>query len=203
MTTVPGRRDCSPAPLLADGTAGPLPAYAIALLEPDEWRALRDLRLAALQDAPGEFLARYDVELTYREDHYRLELSRDDWIACRTPEGTGLAILRIDEVPDAEGPGIGRRHLGHMWVRPEYRGTGMGREMVNAALRHLAGDPRCEFAYLYVFTANERARKLYDGLGFEPVGEPEPLPDDSGRYEQLMRIRLGDGAAAVRRGQAR
>jgi ribosomal protein S18 acetylase RimI-like enzyme len=188
---------------LADSTAGPLPAHAITLLEPNEWRVLRDLRLAALKDAPGEFLARYDVERTYREDHYRLELSRDEWIACLTPDGTGLAILRIDEVPDAEGPGIGRRHIGHMWVRPEYRRTGMGRKMVNAALQHLAGDSRYEYAYLYVFTGNERARKLYDGLGLEPVGEPEPLPDSSGRYEQLMRIRLADGAATVRPGQAR
>jgi ribosomal protein S18 acetylase RimI-like enzyme len=203
MSVVIERPGSATAPLAADDESGPPPADPITLLKPDDWKVLRDLRRAALEDSPGEFLARYDDEKTYDEDQYRFDLSHDEWFAWRTADGSGIAIFRIDEVPDAEAPGVGRRHLGYMWVRPEYRGTGLGRKMVNAAVRHLAGDSRHEYVYLYVFTGNERARTLYDGLGFEPVGEPEPLLDGSGRSEQLMRFRLADGAAAVRRGKAR
>jgi ribosomal protein S18 acetylase RimI-like enzyme len=66
-----------------------------------------------------------------------------------------------------------------------------------AALRRLADDDaRHVYAYLYVFTGNDRARRLYDGLGFEPVDEPELVPDGSGRREQLMRFRLADVAVS-------
>jgi RimJ/RimL family protein N-acetyltransferase len=203
MTTVTEQPGSASAPLAADSAAGPPSANAIMLLKPDEWKVLRDLRLNALADSPGQFMASLEIEGEYQEARWRDELIRDEWFAYRLAGGTEVAILRIDEVPDAEAPGIGRRHLGYMWVRPEYRGSGVGRKMVIAALYHLADDPRYEYAYLYVFTGNERARKLYDGLGFRPVGEPEPLPDDSGRREQLMRFRLADGAAAARRRQAR
>jgi ribosomal protein S18 acetylase RimI-like enzyme len=197
MSMVIERPGSAPAPLVPDGAACLPPANAIMRLKPDEWGVLRDLRLAALKDAPGEFLARFDVEVAYGEDHYRVELSRHEWFACRTAGGTGVAILRIDEVPDAEGPGVGRRHLGYMWVSPEYRRCGVGRKMVIAALRRLADDDaRHVYAYLYVFTGNDRARRLYDGLGFEPVDEPELVPDGSGRREQLMRFRLADVAVS-------
>ena len=62
--------------------------------------------------------------------------------------------------------------------------------MVMTALDHLAGIARCEYAYLYVFTGNESARRLYEDLGFYDVGLPELLPDNSGRYEQLMQLPL-------------
>lgn len=195
MRTVTGQPGCAPATLSADGAAGPTPANAIMLLKPDEWKILRGLRLAALKDSPDEFLARYDVEKTYEETRWRDELIGDEWFVCRMADGTDVAILRIDEVPDVEVPDIGRRHLGYMWVSPDYRGCGLGRKLVIAALHHLADDPVRKYAYLYVLTGNVRARRLYEDLGFRRIGPPALLPDGSGRYEQLMRVRLAEGAA--------
>jgi ribosomal protein S18 acetylase RimI-like enzyme len=189
MRTVTGHPGSVPATLSADDAAGPPPANTIMPLKPDEWKTLKGLRLAALKDSPDQFLARYDVEKTYEEARWRDELIRDEWFVCRMADGTEVAILRIDEVPD-----VGRRHLGYMWVSPDYRGCGLGRKLVIAALHHLADDPVRKYAYLYVLTGNVRARGLYEDLGFRSIGPPALLPDGSGRYEQLMQVRLAEGA---------
>jgi ribosomal protein S18 acetylase RimI-like enzyme len=192
MRTGTGQPGSAPAPLSADSVACPFPARAILPLKPDEWEVLKSLRLAALKDSPNEFFARYDVEKDYEEARWRDELIGNEWFVCRMSDGAEVAILRIDEVPEA-----GRRHLGYMWVNPDYRRRGLGRMMVIAALRHLAENPRCKYAYLYVLTGNVQARRLYKSLGFRRIGRRALLPDGSGRYEQLMRVRLADGVAGA------
>ena len=50
-------------------------------------------------------------------------------------------------------------------VRPEFRGSGVGRALTRA-LMAWGRDERAETAYLQVGDANQRARQLYESLGF-------------------------------------
>jgi ribosomal protein S18 acetylase RimI-like enzyme len=193
MRTVIGQPGGAPARLSADGTASPAPGYEIALLKPDEWETLKSLRKKALEDSPGKLLLLLS-EAKYEEDQWRGELFRNEWFVCRTSDGAAVAIFRIDDVPD-----VARRHLGCMWVSPDHRNRGLGRKMVVAALQHLAQDTTQDYLYLYVFTGNKNARRLYESLDFLPVGPPELLDDGSGRSEQLMRIDLADTRADMSR----
>jgi ribosomal-protein-alanine N-acetyltransferase len=61
-------------------------------------------------------------------------------------------------------------HVNNVAVRPEHRGRGLGRALVEAALRHgrAVGVRR---ALLEVRRSNLAAQRLYLGLGFSQVGE--------------------------------
>ena len=50
-------------------------------------------------------------------------------------------------------------------VRPDYRGSGLGRALTIAGLEHLRGLGLSQ-AMLYVDAENTRAIRLYEGLGF-------------------------------------
>ena len=69
-------------------------------------------------------------------------------------------------------------------VDPHYQGQGIGRAMMQHALR-LCGEKGCYKVALSSNLARERAHAFYESLGFERHGysfrimPPPPLPDDS------------------------
>ena len=65
-------------------------------------------------------------------------------------------------------------------VRPEHRGRGLARALVEAVLEEAASLPDVRVVQLTVVETNGRARRLYEGCGFVPFGT-EP-----------MALRLGD-----------
>ncbi|MGH7098436.1 MAG: GNAT family N-acetyltransferase [Stellaceae bacterium] len=80
-------------------------------------------------------------------------------------------------------------HRGVLWgmyVRPEARGAGLGRRLVEAVLAHAR---QCvEIVELRVVIGNEEARRLYAGLGFVEYGIGKNAMKEDGRYwdEVLM-----------------
>ena len=76
-----------------------------------------------------------------------------------------------------------RAHKGLLWgmyVRPEGRGTGLSRRLVEAVLDHAR--TRVELIQLSVVADNRTARRLYVSLGFEPYGIEERALKVEGRY---------------------
>ena len=76
---------------------------------------------------------------------------------------------------DAE-PGVG--HLYAMWVAPDARGAGVGRELFDAVARW-ARAWGCERLVLRVTETNERARHFYAACGFAETGVRESLREGS------------------------
>jgi GNAT superfamily N-acetyltransferase len=72
-----------------------------------------------------------------------------------------------DDGPDAPGPGFGEVRA--IYARPDAVGTGVGRALMAYALAELdrAG---LRPVLLWVFTANDRARRFYEKAGFRPDG---------------------------------
>lgn len=68
------------------------------------------------------------------------------------------------------GPGSDGAHVGELGILVDhrYRGRGLGREMIVRALEQARA--RYEIVRLWVFSTNERAKRLYLSLGFLPSG---------------------------------
>jgi ribosomal protein S18 acetylase RimI-like enzyme len=77
-------------------------------------------------------------------------------------------------------------HLRFVAVRPGHWGGGVGRQLV-AALPGVLAAGGFAHGELEVYVDNPRAVKLYESLGWHPVGDAEPHPR-SGRVEQRYRL---------------
>lgn len=155
-------------------------------IEPSDWRAYRDLRLRALQEAPDAFGSTYTLERGRPDALWASRLSdavssdRDaPLFALDGDRICGLAWCKLD----AQDPATA--HLFQMWVAPESRGHGAGGVLLKAALdwaRHV-GARRVR---LGVTVGDSPATRLYARHGFVEVGEPEPLREGSPLMAQTL-----------------
>ena len=148
----------------------------------DDWQALRDIRLEALQDAPTAFGSTYERETERGEAHWRDRIARG---------GTFLAFVL--EVAATEPAGLiggyqedlATVELVSMYVRPRARGRGVGEALV-AAVIDWAGNRNAERVHLWMTETNAPARALYERCGFTLTGERQPLPSDPSLGEVAM-----------------
>jgi len=139
----------------------------------DAWQAMRDVRLAALRDAPQAFASTYEREVAFTEADWQRRIARGGSFLAYVPElGTAPAGM-------AGGfeAGPGTIELVSMWVRPQARGHGIGQALVQAVV----GWARARGAsrvHLWVTENNGHARLLYERCGFRPTAERQPLPSD-------------------------
>jgi GNAT superfamily N-acetyltransferase len=146
---------------------------------------LRDLRLAALLDAPGAFASSHERERSDPEDGWRRRVARQ---ACFIAEVDGLrAGLAIGKPSDDGLPG--RRDLISMWVHPHHRGHGVASALVDAVVEWAVRDGAREVA-LRVVDGNTAAAAAYRRAGFVPTGRRRPLPSnpDVGEEEWVLRV---------------
>jgi GNAT superfamily N-acetyltransferase len=152
-------------------------------VEADEWELLRDVRLAALREAPYAFGSTYAREAPFTEEQWRGRLSSRSvtfFAFAGQPaasEPAGLAGVYVED---------GMADLVSMWVRPAARGLGVGGALVTAA-GDWAKTHDHDALYLWVTETNPAARRLYQRCGFIPTGERQPLPSDPSLEEIRMR----------------
>jgi ribosomal protein S18 acetylase RimI-like enzyme len=155
----------------------------IRVLGPEDWRVWRELRLAALEDAPSAFgsrLADWQGEGD-REERWRARLGipgSHNVVAALNGEPVGMA----SGVPGAQD---GVVELISMWVDPGARGRGVGDHLIRAVERW-ALRLRAEVVQLAVAPGNEHAAALYRRNGFEDTGELGDLMPDGVRRERIM-----------------
>jgi GNAT superfamily N-acetyltransferase len=156
----------------------------------DEGRALRDVRLTALQESPSAFGSTFDAEAS-RAD---LEWTERAQRAAAGPDRvTFFAVLdgRIVGLvggyrPDARGSIV---ELVSMWTAPAARRTGVARELV-AAVVEWARATSATTVHLWVTRGNEPALRLYEATGFRLTGGSQPLPSDPAKDELAMVLDL-------------
>lgn len=94
-------------------------------------------------------------------------LGRKEFHAC---------LIRVDGEPAAAARRTtfdGASYLSSIGTRPRFRGLALGRLVSEAVLRDaIAAGSR--WTYLGVFAENVVARRMYEGLGFVPIGGPAP-----------------------------
>jgi len=147
----------------------------------DGWQDTRDIRLAALQDAPQAFASTYKREEAFAEADWRRWIGRGDTFLAYARE-LGAAPVGIVGGYEAEP---GTIELISMWVSPAARGRGIGQALVGAVVgrARAAGMSR---VHLWVTESNHSARLLYERCGFQPTGERQPLPSDAQVTEIAM-----------------
>jgi len=132
----------------------------------DDWPLWRELRLAALGEAPYAFsstLAEWqgagDTEERWRA---RLAMVRMNFVAYLDGKAAGM-------VSGTAADGGGTSELVSMWVAPFARGRGVGDSLVVAVLEWARAQRAARVA-LDVVEANERAMTLYRRHGFTDAG---------------------------------
>lgn len=153
---------------------------------PGDWEALRDVRLAALQDTPDAFGSTYAEQAKFTEE---------DWQRRIAGDSTFLAFLDGD---DSEPVGLsggyrdddGTYHLISMWVHSRGRGHGVGQALIDAVADWARAQSEAETLYLWVTEDNEHARRLYERCGFVPTGQRQPLPSNPALEEISMSRKL-------------
>ena len=133
---------------------------------PGDWELVRDVRLAALRDAPDAFASTYEREAAYTEEQWR------GWFSDRF----AMFLAHLEDRAEPAGlAGVFDRDDGaglvSMWVRPDARGRGVGEALMNAAAGW-AKDRGHDAMYLWVAEANERGPAAVRALRVHPDRRP-------------------------------
>jgi len=144
---------------------------------------LRDVRVAALKDAPREFGETLAEALT-RSDQAWSDLATSAHVAEIDGRCVGVAFA-FDDATDKE---TGR--LGGMWVAPAARGAGVGSRLVEAALAW-ATTERKQRVRLWV-NPGSPAEGLYLRANFARTGNQKPFPGDDTRSVIEMQLDLSE-----------
>jgi RimJ/RimL family protein N-acetyltransferase len=162
----------------------------IKLLVPDEWRVLRDMRLAALHDSPQAFLARYETEKEFAEPKWRAEFGRGEWaVGILDDDPAGIYPVGIVGCTREDGGLAHERYLEYIWVAREWRKQGVAFDMLTAVLANLR-ESGVRTAYLWVLDGNDDAVRLYKRVGFVSNNHRQPLAARPGRTEERMQFEL-------------
>jgi len=161
---------------------------------PDDWAALRHVRLAALAEAPYAFGSTLDREVDRPERHWRARIAAwPQFIAWADAEPVGIAA-GFAEPADDDSDQAGDRgswHLVSMWVSPQARGRGIADDLVAA----VSGYARADGAHrltLWVTDVNTRARAFYQRMGFRSTGRRQLVrPEEPDHWEQELALDLG------------
>ena len=147
----------------------------------EDWQALRDIRLAALRDAPDAFASTYAEQVVFTEADWRQRIARG---------GTFLAF--VPEADASEPAGLvggypqGRHGRADFHVRPA-PGAGPGcRRGAHRRRARLGPGEDATSVHLWVTETNKPARLLYERCGFSLTGERQPLPSDPAVGEVAM-----------------
>lgn len=156
----------------------------LRVLAPDDWPAWRELRLAALAEAPYAFGSRL---ADWQGDHDREQRWRD---RLGIP-GSYNVIAVLDGQPAGMASGVpaedsgGAAELISMWVSPTARGRGVADRLVQA-VEDWARQAGAGVLKLAVTEGNDSAIALYRRCGFADTGELGDLMPDGVRREHVM-----------------
>lgn len=154
----------------------------------NEWDLYRDARLRALKEAPNAFGSTYaqskllgDGEWQARLD--RVQPGRDLPLgAFSAKQVAGMCWTKIYAEEESA-------HLYQMWVAPSFRGSGIGRRLLDFSIGWVR-DLEIETLILGVTEGETPARSLYESVGFSPTGSKERLRPESDLYVQVMALNL-------------
>jgi RimJ/RimL family protein N-acetyltransferase len=138
-----------------------------ALIPPDA-EAFRALRLEALATAPEAFASSCAEESAHSVEWFRSRIPTDGpnaiFGAFHGSDLVGMAGFAVSDRAKS-------RHKGMMWgvfVRPDWRGRGLGKALVRRVIEHAA--EHVMVLQAAVVTTNDGARRVYHQLGFVPYG---------------------------------
>jgi ribosomal protein S18 acetylase RimI-like enzyme len=154
----------------------------IAVLTVDDWPRWRELRLAALAEAPDAFGSRLT---DWQGDGDREERWRDRLAIA----GSHNVLALLDGRPSGMASGVphasGVAELISMWVAPAARGQGVG-DLLIGEIARWEREAGASALRLAVVEGNTPAAALYHRNGFRETGELGDLLPDGIRHEHIL-----------------
>jgi len=145
--------------------------FRIIGAEPEDWEAVRAIRLRSLSEEPQAYAADYETEARYRPELWQERLA------------TAFSYLAFDDDHDLVGiaTGVwtrdGDTHVVGMYVAPEARGHGCAHQLLDA-IADLAIRRQGKRLLLEVAESNVRAARCYRSYGFVETGRRRLMDRD-------------------------
>jgi GNAT superfamily N-acetyltransferase len=162
----------------------------ITRLVPEQWAIYRQVRLAALTDAPYAFGSTLERERAFDDDRWQQRIRRAaTFLALREGRPVGTATGVLDD-PQDEFHVPGAWQLVAMWVTASARGIGAADLLVQAVADHARAEGASALV-LWVTDVNDRARAFYRRMGFASTGARQPVrPSEPDHWEEQMARQL-------------
>jgi len=149
----------------------------------EDWRRLRDLRLASLRESPSAFGGNYDDEKLLDESAWRAKFEKLRFLVACVNE-IDAAIMSVENLDGDFGATC---WVGGCWVDPQFRGLGLMRQLFFYVDQN-ADQNDWKIQGLGVWTDNEVAINAYLALGFLKAGEDIPSTRHPGKsYVRMIR----------------
>ncbi|WP_427914446.1 N-acetyltransferase family protein [Ramlibacter sp. MMS24-I3-19] len=164
----------------------------IRRLTPIDASIYQALRLAALKELPTAYGSSYDEEkdapMTVVEGILAHRPDRGTFGAFRASQLVGLVSVAREAQHNTAHKGL----VWGMYVRPDQRGQGLGRELLLKAIAHARSMPGLLQVNLAVGATNLPALRLYESVGFRAFGVEAGAMLVQGETvdEILMQLRL-------------
>jgi RimJ/RimL family protein N-acetyltransferase len=158
---------------------------------PEDWPALREIRLTALRSAPDAYSSTFSRESGFGDTVWRERATgvpgRQTFLAVADD---GRLVATATGLADPEEPADVRLLVG-MWIDPAHRGQGLV-DRLTAAVADWARRDGGRTLRLDVSVGNEVARGAYLRNGFRPTGDRAPMPGRPDVLEEAMTLSLDE-----------
>jgi RimJ/RimL family protein N-acetyltransferase len=162
-------------------------------LKPSDAERYARLRREMLEDAPWAFGATPDDDRGLDVANLKEMLARDNYAIFGSEDGqTGALVAACGIIRSTRIKQAHRAVIWGVYVTPEHRGRGVGREVVGAAVELARSWEGVDFVDIGVTENAAAARHLYERMGFKAWGrEPETLDVEGRRFDEIhMTLRL-------------
>jgi ribosomal protein S18 acetylase RimI-like enzyme len=161
---------------------------SVRALGEEDWQQYREIRLAALRDAPDAFVATTAQEEALDEQAWRARMRRARRLVAEL-DGSPVGVVSLGK-GDPEHSCTGE--LFGLWVAPRGRGTGVAWKLVEAGAAQAIADGHRQLGY-WVGTDNGPAVAFASSFGFRPTGKRRPMKvasETDGAEETVMVLAL-------------
>lgn len=156
----------------------------IRLLEKEDWKQFKAIRLEALFECPEAFGSSFEEESNLSDAEFEQNFKKSTIFgAIQNNQLVGCAGFFICSLSKMSHRGV----IFSMYIQNGYRGLGIGDALLKAVITHAKN--RVMQLHLTVVTTNQTALKLYQKNGFRIYGtEPRALKIGDQFYDEHMMI---------------
>jgi RimJ/RimL family protein N-acetyltransferase len=151
-------------------------SFQITAAKDDEAERLRNLRLAALKDAPYAFGAQYEVDKEKPISFWQQSIADTNWFFVAI-NGEDIGLIGVEVAGEDRGSDC---WIFGWWIAPNYRGRGVTALMLGK-IDEFCLDKNWRKQGLGVWPENERAIAAYRKLGFTSGVGPIPSRSKPGQ----------------------
>jgi len=148
----------------------------------DDWETYRDIRLEALKNDPSAFGSCYSEEEKFPENKWR-ERIKNALFAMDGKKAVGTIVVFFENYNNL-------KHIAHIYgvyVKPDYRGKGVSKMLMGAALENIKSNKEIIKVKLEVNAKQKPAYELYKKYGFKKIGiTKKELKVDNKFYDEVL-----------------